>query len=126
MKKLTTLLILTLSVLNAECIESNNLKLNTQTNLMWSPPAPSTKTWSDAKSYCDDLLLGGYSWFLPSINQLESERVNFGETEVCFTPDNIWSSTLKGNSDAYLMGGARVKYTSKTSLYPVRCVRSNQ
>ena len=128
MKKLITLSILTLSVLGAECLDHNGIKLNTQTNLMWSTPASTSLTWSGAQTYCSNLVEGVYSnWVLPNINQLESERVNFGETEVCFTPNFEWSTTFKSSTDAYKMDAAHVVLdTDRTNTNPVRCVRSNQ
>lgn len=56
---------------------SNNTVVDTKTGLMWAAvdsqathPGPST-TWSDAKSYCDSLELGGYTdWRLPTASEL--------------------------------------------------------
>ncbi len=42
-----------------------------QTGLIWQrDQAPSTYSWSNAKSYCSSLTLGGQSWHLPTIKEL--------------------------------------------------------
>jgi len=126
MKKITALLILSLSALQAECIDFNGVKLNTETSLMWSTPASTAMTWIDAQTYCSSLVEGGYSnWMLPNINQLESERVDFGGTAVCFTPNLEWSTTEKDSTTAFVMEAAHVQTQDKSLLSPIRCVRAN-
>lgn len=49
-------------------------KLDPATNLCWeNPPSEKERTWPDAKTYCDDLDLGGHTdWRLPDIDELIS------------------------------------------------------
>ena len=127
MKKIITILVLALFSLQAECIDYNNMKLNIKTNLMWSAQATLNQSWTNANTYCSGLSQGGFiDWVLPNINQLESERVNEGESAVCFTPNGNWSSTPKTSTDNFIMQSNNVYFAPKTDLKKVRCVRLNQ
>ena len=64
--------------------DSKNIVTDTSTNRMWQDDTDVgsiKKNWSDAKTYCTKLTLGGYTdWYLPSIEELVSitdkERYN--------------------------------------------------
>ena len=91
-----------------------------------------------ATTYCDKLVLGGYSdWRLPSIHELQT-IVNYGKNGQAM--DNIfryksseayWTST--SNSGSYVRGAWTVSFSLGTLGYydknidkPVRCVRDIQ
>ena len=111
------------------------------TGLMWQDDSDAgsvTKNWSDAKAYCENLALGGYSdWRLPSIEELET-IVDYGQynpsaTSGIFqhiTSGYYWSSTsgALGTDGAWVVrfwSGASY-YDSKSLTHYVRCVRGGQ
>lgn len=57
-----------------ECVETPTTPWKDPTSgLTWSAKASSSKTWSNAESYCDNLSEGGYSdWHLPTISELRT------------------------------------------------------
>lgn len=92
--------------------------LDETTGLTWQQappmnPCPSDSqgncTWADAKTYCENLTLGGFSsgWTLPDVNQLFSlvSIVDGGtesfDTGVFAVPpnDTVWSSTPAEGGD---------------------------
>lgn len=79
----------------------------------------------DAVKFCSDMVYGGYSdWFLPAYNEitfLYSNKASLGG----FVANWYWSSRENDASNASLVSLVNGTYTnnSKTTLYPVRCVR---
>ncbi|MBM4311788.1 MAG: DUF1566 domain-containing protein [Deltaproteobacteria bacterium] len=79
----------------------NGIILDKTTGLMWQQVTkPQKFTWEEAKKYCADLSLGGYSdWYLPTQQQLESlVDLRFNPTiNISFFPDtqasDYWSYT---------------------------------
>ncbi len=105
--------------------------------LAWqTATAPSKYSWLEAKAYCGDLTLGGFSdWRLPSIEELEGTIDDASEkcpdivaplkaTTFC---DDYWSSTqLQGDTSSawavlFSYGYADQMPVNKTGR--VRCVR---
>ena len=82
-----------------------------ETKLTWQREGSSKKmTWSDAKEYCINLLLGGYDdWRLPNIDELKS-IVKYDRYDPAINTDYFdiksswyWSSTtyVSNSSDAW-------------------------
>ena len=110
------------------------------TGLMWQQEDDdTTRAWDEACSYCQDLVLGGYSdWRLPSVFELMS-IVDYGTYNPSIdttyfsginVPDyNWWSSTTRANSPSvawrvhFLNGGVGTSTDNKSYPYYVRCVR---
>ncbi|MEM7828109.1 MAG: DUF1566 domain-containing protein, partial [Candidatus Aenigmatarchaeota archaeon] len=119
--------------------------------LMWQQQDDGvTRTWDEAKSYCDGLTLGGYSdWRLPEKKELES-IINYGKYNPAIDlsvfpgthPDNYWSSTIAtcepkqawyvhfgsgmdiwDNSTQRIFYGGNLNYIYTSSPFYVRCVR---
>jgi hypothetical protein len=66
-----------------------------------------TRTWDDAKNYCENLTVGGYNdWRLPQKKELES-IINYGQSSLAIDTsvfsntktDNYWSSTTYAACD---------------------------
>src|SRR3990172_4181507 len=106
------------------------------TGLIWQKEDDNTtRTWSDAGTYCDELTLGGQSdWRLPSKKELIS-IVNYGTyspaINTTYFPNTnssvYWSSTTiaYNSSGAWivLFNDGYVVIDYKSSSYYVRCVR---
>lgn len=117
------------------------------TGLMWqkatapgigSGEYPDRYTWDQAKAYCADLSLGGYTdWRLPDVNELQSlvdysrykpsiNTTYFPETRA----SRYWTATMFSNDTrgvwyvSFFYGYSR--NCIKTSHYYVRAVRSGQ
>ncbi len=81
-----------------ECSPTNPTPcIDSSTGYMWSAIASATKTWADAKTYCNNLREGGYSnWHLPTIDELRSLIQNCTDTEpwgTCGVTNNCLLST---------------------------------
>ncbi len=103
---------------------------------MWqSVPDTAILTWDNAKTYCDNLTLAGYTdWRLPNITELKSiiDYSYFAsnywyESHFTLEAAYYWSSTTYAGSTAdahlvyFLIAGTN--YGSKTSTYRAVCVR---
>ena len=110
------------------------------TGLMWQDDADAssvTKNWSDAKTYCENLTLGGYTdWRLPSIDELEG-IVDFEHYNPAIDPTFqhvtsyfYWSSTTYAVRTDYAwivnFGSGYSDGGGKTRTSYVRCVRAGQ
>ncbi|NPA66248.1 MAG: DUF1566 domain-containing protein, partial [Epsilonproteobacteria bacterium] len=94
------------------------------------------KSWDDAKTYCANLTLGGYSdWRLPNIVEVES-IVDFENSDPSIDPtfqntisDRYWSSSIYAGNNAQAWGVDFYDIYNiredKTQTYYVRCVRDN-
>lgn len=111
-------------------IKENTVTLN---GLMWqdNKDAKSIATnWSDAKSYCKDLSLFGYTdWYLPSKGQLEDLYSKKDKLRNVIS-SYYWSSSpsVSGSKSAwyvYFYSGYSYGYDKTTKLY-VRCARAGQ
>ncbi|MBF0099928.1 MAG: DUF1566 domain-containing protein, partial [Desulfobacterales bacterium] len=78
------------------------------TGLMWQQSDDGVKrTWDDAKSYCDNLSLAGYSdWRLPNTNELSSIS-----DESKSTPDSTTNSVFSCQSADYWSGTTHIPKT---------------
>ena len=138
--KTILLIMIGLSVLNAEYIRdnANEVVLDTTTNLIWQDDADAktlTKSWVDAIGYCEALTLGGKSdWRLPNFNELyalaDRSKVNpaISDRFVNVASSFYWSSTTYVSYSDYAWS---VRFyngvgdgSNKTGSYYVRCVRS--
>ncbi|QOY51863.1 Ig-like domain-containing protein [Candidatus Sulfurimonas baltica] len=106
----------------------------TEKGQIWQDDAEvlTTRTWSAAKTYCEDSTLGGYDdWYLPDVNELKKLADDISENIGVFNntvSGYFWSSeTYDGNSnralDVRFNNGAVNHYGKGNSDY-VRCVRS--
>jgi|GEM_PF-4390763 len=86
---------------------------------------PNTMDWNQACNYCKQLKLGGFSWLLPTIEQLKlvyTNRANFKN----YTNNSFWSFTKDKSNTAnskYLYNGSEDSYSQTGKLY-VRCMRN--
>ena len=140
MKKILLITIGVSALLFADFVKNGDIVTDTTTGLQWQDNTDSkntTKTWSEAISYCENLTLGSHNdWRLPNINELKSivDRSKFNPVIVDgFTnvrSDGYWSSTTHENysSDAWLVrfDDGNVDNYSKVRNYDVRCVRAEQ
>jgi hypothetical protein len=106
--------------------------LDRRTGLKWQKtPSAQTRNWGNAKRYCLNLSLGGYSdWELPSKDVL---REVFAKKEIF---DKYKHSSFYWSSSTYVYGTSRawrvgfsyylVNDSYKTDNYYVRCVRGGQ
>ena len=114
--------------------------LDWNTGLMWTWGVLSSKTWSQAQSYCSSLNTDGYGpttpgtiWRLPTIKELQT-IVNYGKSPAIndknFQTSNrkLWSSNIYVKDSNYaltvdLNTGSTVTYRKDYSSSEVRCVK---
>ena len=115
----------------------NGIITDNVTGLMWQKDtAPGTyNNWRQARDYCSNLSLGGYSdWRLPTIEELsllvDSSIPSPGPViNTAYFPDTVasfyWSSTPRAFSRAWSVdfSTGHVIYDGKWSKYHVRAVR---
>ena len=114
------------------------------TGLMWEKsPDSILKTWTDALSYANTLILGGYSdWRLPNMKELRS-LINYGQADQDYWLetqgfiniqefDPYWTSTTYAGDTNYAYyidmgnpGGEGIAYVKTTSNCYVWAVRSS-
>ncbi|MBM2837512.1 MAG: hypothetical protein HW415_137 [Deltaproteobacteria bacterium] len=110
-----------------------------KTGLIWQKQDNNkTRDWSNAMSYCDGLILAGYSdWRLPSKDELETlvdRSKSSPSIDTTFFPNTIssvyWSSTtyagLTTNAWYVNFDYGYTFYNNKTNTYYARCVRGGQ
>ena len=106
------------------------------TGLIWQTEDDNTtKTWSDASSYCSALVLGGNSnWRLPTAEELIS-LADYGtlnpSINALFTntnPYHYWTSTTfhgdNTNAHTVKFSEGELSFVPKTSSIYIRCVRT--
>ena len=116
--------------------DTNNVVIDNATNLMWQDDVNTTKTWSEAITYCEDLSLASHEdWRLPNQNELESivDDTTYNPA-IDSTFHNVvssfyWSSTTyaadsSGAWYVYFYYGYGTA-DSKSNTFYVRCVRDN-
>lgn len=111
---------------------------DSRTGLMWQDDAVSSAmTWSEAITYCEDKVLGGYSdWRLPNQRELLSiadrSRYNPAISSVFINTasHNYWSSTTYVYDAVYawnvIFNDGYTYAFNKSNNYYARCVRSGQ
>lgn len=127
--------------ISSNIVSINGIANDGVTGLMWQDDSSVTtikKDWNEAKPYCENLTLGGYSdWRLPNIFEL-STLIDNTKSEEPYVVDGIknidsndyWSSTTyaEDTGDAgvvYFSSGNGDWYYKAISRY-VRCVRAGQ
>jgi len=118
-----------LKQIRQEQYKYNGIAIDPSTGLMWQYKADSIeREWSDAKIYCNNLNLAGYSdWVLPRIEILK----DMIGRETIFDPLNrskyFWSSLDKGENawGVYFLGEFEDEYPKSSKSY-TRCVRGDQ
>ena len=109
-------------------------------DLYWSDKAPKKMNFNEARNYCRRLNEGGITeWRLPDINELRiliqncpaslsgssCRSNNSGEYSVLGDTENLWSSSFKSDSKAYIVdflkGGIDDQHIGNTNN--VRCVK---
>ncbi len=107
-------------------IKDNTLMLN---NLIWQDnlEAKRKRTWQDAKEYCRNLsLLGFTDWRLGNANELRNLYKNRSKLKY-LSSSEYWSSGQEGKYvwiEGFISG--YVDGNDKDNRYPVRCVRDGQ
>ncbi len=142
-----------LSTLNAGVISQNGVAKDSATGLMWQDE-PYTQAeeigdkksnngkagnWNYAKSYCENLTLGGFSdWRLPNIYELVTliDNTKSSKPYVIDGIQNIafggyyWSSTGDASDSSYAKNAdtfyGDISYGDKFYSYYIRCVRARQ
>lgn len=79
-----------------------------------------------AAKLCSDLTLNGYNdWYLPSLGELDLMYTNKAVIGG-FTNNYYWSSSESPNNSAWQthFGDGHNNYNLRTSIYPVRAIRS--
>ncbi len=114
--------------------------VDTKLNLMWqdnSEVKTVKKKWKEAKKYCQNLSLAGFSdWRLPSYDELLSV-VDYDRYDTAIMPSfknvtssGYWSSSVArfSSKEAWnvLFRNGYAGYGPKSYLYYVRCVRGRQ
>ena len=135
--KVILLIMIGLSILNAEFIKNGDIVLDTTTNLEWQDnniSSDSYTDWADANKRCEDLSLGTYDdWRLPNINELasiverESDNSTFYYKEAILKHNDksFWSSTsgLIAPDEAWYVNKDITDKRSKYIRNNARCVR---
>jgi len=139
-KSIFSILVL-ITVLQADFIRdnTNEIVLDTSTNLMWQDNEDvdtTTRNWSDAIAYCEGLSYGGYNdWRLPNFNELYNlaDRSTYNPS-ISSVFQNVassyyWSSTTGASDtsngwDVNFLNGF-VTWDDKTDTNYVRCVRAS-
>jgi len=138
--KIILLIIIGLSVLNADFTKTGDIVSDSVTHLEWQNDAiGTTTTWQGAINRCEYLSLGGYhDWRLPNINELKSivdrskkRPAIVSEFTSSTSTGDYWSSTTyDGNQyNAWVVNfyyHGYVEDEEKSINYYVRCVRSGQ
>jgi hypothetical protein len=119
---------------------SNDIVTDNVTGLMWQDDSNvknNRKTWNDAKSYCSNLTLGGYSdWELPTVKELifivDNSKSNPSINSLFqnISSSYYWSSSSFASTSSfawtvYFSNGDLGNYDNTSSLY-MRCVRGRQ
>ena len=116
---------------------ASDVFVDSKTGLTWqdnSAVKETKMTWQDAKSYCSELSLGGYSdWRLPNIKELQSivdiSRYNpaIKKGFKYVSTYEYWSSSVSVLNTKYAwvvdFKNGFTNSNDKTDKYYVRCVR---
>jgi hypothetical protein len=134
--KIIFLILLGMSLLQADFTKNGDVVVDNSSNLMWEDTEGALMDevyWLDAITRCEDLTLAGYDdWRLPNINELLSIRNNLGDFEYgreAYTEDATyphWSST-RGITVGYdYMGQVQKPIGLDSAIGHARCVRGGE
>ncbi|HDT11537.1 MAG TPA: DUF1566 domain-containing protein [bacterium] len=107
------------------------------TGIVWQQGFKTDVSWYEAKSYCDNLSLAGFSWRLPTTHELKSivdygaSKPSINTTAFPDTPsDWFWAAPVRHNQfgtteTAWIISfiDGQVEYTARNNFYNVRCVK---
>jgi len=124
---------------NAFVVNGDGTVTDSSTGLMWQQETAGRMTWENAISYCEDLVLAGWSdWRLPNRNEIQSivdYATYFPAIDTIVFPGMVWdgvywSSTTSASNSGYAWFvcfeiGAILNYYSKSHTYYVRAVRGS-
>lgn len=131
------LMMLGLSVLNAEFIKSEGIVRDTRTGLEWQDNnISSPMTWKESIDYCQALSLNGEDWRVPNINELISivDDTKYNPSIDSVFENTIlypyWSSTTTPDdtSNVWVVvfyAGNQNLELNEDNCY-IRCVRTKQ
>jgi hypothetical protein len=122
------------SIVRFEADSLNDTVTDHKTGLMWQQADDGiTRNWSQAKTYCNELVLGGHEdWGLPRIDQLQT-IVDYSRFEPAINPalncvsEAYWSSSTHANAPVYAWAvyfdSGHASWGYKSYYYYVRCAR---
>lgn len=112
-------------------VAGSDVVTDKETGLMWQDNDYQTiHGWDSAISYCDNLVLGGYSdWRLPEKDELEGiyhrkSILKFYESSGHWSSDNFGPSGDLNYAVYFSFKNGREGFTIKSVRYNVRCVRN--
>jgi hypothetical protein len=124
------------SIVRFEADSVNGTVTDHKTGLMWQQADDGVhRTWSEAKTYCNGLGLGGHAdWSLPRMDQLVT-IIDFSRHDPAINPafecrpDYYWSSTTLATSPekawvGVFIAGTTYWYDKSDSYSYTRCVRA--
>ena len=95
---------------------------DSSSKLIWSAKANYRMNWNNAVAYCRNLTEEGYSWKLPTKEQLKTLMGN-GQSKLG-DKEWFWSSSPKTSNEAWtVIFTYGISYSNKDSSGSVRCVR---
>jgi hypothetical protein len=129
------------SLASATVLSKNGIAIDSATGLEWQDNRHTVtvqKNWNDAQTYCENLILGGFSdWRLPNIYELTTLLDNTKKEQPYIIDgfqfkesSGYWSSTTYKSYKDYTwfvhFGAGGVSSGDKYNYYYVRCVKSEQ
>ena len=125
--------------LNAQIVSTNGIATDSATGLVWQDDSKAKiieKDWNGAKSYCENLTLGGYSdWRLPNIFELTTllDNTKWSKPYILDNIENIasgyyWSSSISSQNYAWYVNfvNGLSMWGDKTYKLHLRCVKGKQ
>ena len=120
----------------ADFLHSNGIVKDSSTSLEWQDDINVTKTWTNAITYCEDLILNSKDdWRLPNRNELQNivdytlTNPAINSSFVNVVTEDYWSSTTYSTttSEAWRVEFKEgvVYHNAKTLSKNVRCVRGS-
>ena len=138
-KSLIIVLLALCVTLNAQIVSTNGIATDSATGLVWqddSEAKTNEKDWNGAKSYCENLTLGGYSdWRLPNIFELSTllDNTKWSKPYILDNIENIasgyyWSSSISSQNYAWYVNfvNGLSMWGDKTYKLHLRCVKGKQ
>ncbi len=139
MKKIVMPLLFLSSLLLADFSRNSNQEvvIDNNSKLMWQDDSDAKtiqKTWDEAKSYCENLSLSGFSnWRLPTLDELKmitdlsKKKLVINDNFTNTASSVYWSSTLNDSNPNLAWNinffDGKVSYFYKTGSRFIRCTR---